>query len=155
MKRPSSAKLLRRYLLLLFTIYNPVTAFVPVPAKSYSSVIAKNALPAKGLPLPRPLAVPPLMAFKPLAFLNDNMKFAGPIATLGLTLPQLHDHSMKSIQRVGETSFAAMLAIAAIQGALVSRQEAYIRIALFPQQAPSHLSSFRSCINTGPTQPVN
>lgn len=56
------------------------------------------------------------------SFLNDKLlKFAGPITTLGLTLPQLQDNlSMKNIQRVGETSFAAMVAIAAIQGALVS-----------------------------------
>ena len=60
------------------------------------------------------------MAFKPLAILNDNMRSAGPITTLGLILPQLQDLSISNIQRVGETSLAAMVAISAIQGALVS-----------------------------------
>eukprot|EP00977_Amphora_coffeiformis_P029592 scaffold41745_cov176-Amphora_coffeaeformis.AAC.6 len=117
MKRPSSAKCLRRYLLLLlFTIYHLATAFIPAPTKTYSSVLTKNVFPAKDLP--------PLMAFKPHAFLNDSMKFAGPMATIGLTLPQLQDLSMKNIQRVGETSLAAMLFVAAVQGALIMHQYA-------------------------------
>ena len=67
------------------------------------------------------------MAFKPLAFINDKMNIVGPVATLGLTLPQLQDLSLKNIQRVGETSFGAMLVIAAIQGALVSATDVTFR----------------------------
>jgi len=87
-----------------------------MPTKQYSSVLTKNVSPANDLHF--------LMAFEPLPHVQDGMRFAGPIATLGLTLPQLQDLSMKSIQRVGETSLAAMLFVAIVQGALVSRKEA-------------------------------
>lgn len=68
------------------------------------------------------------MAFRPLDFVSDKLKFAGPLATFGLTLPQLGDLSVENIQRVGETSFATMVGIAALQGALVSCASARARV---------------------------
>ena len=62
---------------------------------------------------------------RPLSALSAKPSL-GPLATLGLTVPQLlHGNNSgtfwENIQRVGETSLGAMVLIAAVQGALVSR----------------------------------
>jgi len=100
-------------------------------------MITKNVTPANDLHF--------LMAFKPLSFVHDGMRFAGPIATLGLTLPQLQDLSMNNIQRVGETSLAAMLFVAIVQGALVSLKEACTKTKTCYHQIVGSLPSPIAC----------
>ena len=144
--------------LLLHVATNLATGFVRAPSANNAPFLTKTA--SAGKHLQRPLAVNPLqMEFKPLAFLNDKvfMKFAGPVATLGMTLPQLHDLSISNIQRVGETSFAAMLVIATIQGALVSQLTSAFRLVALPDIPPSldPIAIHRSCINMPPIQPAN
>lgn len=142
--------------LLLFVATNSVTAFVLAPSTRSSPLLITTTV--AGKQLQRPSAVQPLqMEFKPIAFLNDKMRFAGPVTTLGLTLPQLQDLSIKNIQRVGETSLAAMLVIAAIQGALVSEVSSMSALVFFQYsiflQYGTHMC--RSCISMPPTQLVN
>ena len=114
------------YLLLFLVTGNPVTGFVPFTTTR--SVFGTSGL------LPRKQrALSPLLAFKPVAFLSDTTKHVGPLATLGLTLPQLQvgGCSMANIQRVGETSLAAMFVVAAIQGALVSLKNTFVVYCVF------------------------
>lgn len=140
---PSSAWTLPLYLLLFLIIGIPATAFVP-SGRIFSTVLTKYTF--------TPSSLPPLMAFKPLAFVNENMKSAGPIATLGLSLPHLQDLSMENIQRVGETSLAAMVGIAAVQGALVCRKGSKHHAV-----PVSSLTTcpFRSCTSIQRIQPEN
>lgn len=114
MKLPSTTLGL---ILLLLSLQNTdaFVALVVAPCRTLSRTQV-------GSTMRRPSALRPLGMVKSVSSFQGKMKLAGPLATLGLSFPQLGDLSIKNIQRVGETAFGAMVLIAAIQGILIIHQ---------------------------------
>lgn len=147
-----------RLLLLLCATSDLVSSFALVPSTTKLPMLVRTST-SSALPkqiIQRPCKMQPLeMAFKPMSFLDNKAKLAGPLATLGFTLPQLQDLSIQNIQRVGETAFAAMVLIAAVQGALVSLGDV-VCFASFHYIRQVFLTLvYRSCISMEPILLVN